>query len=162
MGGPRGFSSLRHGTGEARITNMDLLGEKRAPHDSATLEATVHLEYAETVEGSVLSITVCNKAGLNMFSRDTNLEKAKIWRRGKGERLVVDFTFDVPLKQGAYSINAAVPYPQSKKFYMDWLDLTAVSKIRRSEDRGAILNLVYILARVEVPSSYQGRRDQTA
>ena len=162
----RGVSSLRHGTGEARITNVELLDETGAPTDTtalgSTLTARVHLEYAEAVEGSILGITVRNKAGLDVFSTDTNLEKAKIGSRAKGERLVVDFTFEVPLKQGAYSINAAVSYPQSKKLYMDWLDVAAVFKVRRPEGRGAIPGLVYIPTRVEVHSPYGGRRNQTA
>lgn len=65
-------------------------------------------------------------------------------------------------KQGAYSVNAAVSYPQSKKLYMDWLDVAAVFKVRRPADRGAIPGLVYIPTRVEIHGPHQARRDQTA
>lgn len=65
-------------------------------------------------------------------------------------------------KQGAYSVNAAISYPRSKKPYMDWLDVAAVFKIRRPADRGAIPGLVYIPTRVEIHGPHQARRDQTA
>ncbi len=65
-------------------------------------------------------------------------------------------------KQGACSVNTAVSYPQSKKPYMDWLDMAAVFKIRRPADCGTIPGLVYIPTRVEIHSPHQIRRGQTA
>ncbi len=147
---------LRHGTGEARISNVEILDEEESPIKEVSPDSTItiraHLEYRESVENSVLGITLRNKAGLDVFSTNTNLEKQRLGRRRKGERVVVDFTLGVPLKHGPYSVTAFVSYAANQPLYMDWVDVAAVFEIARPEGRGPIPGLFHIPTDVEIHS----------
>ncbi|MBA3232304.1 MAG: ABC transporter ATP-binding protein [Acidobacteria bacterium] len=148
-------ASLRHGTGEARVSNVEVLDERGQPVDAveaySPVTLRVHLQYLEEVRGSVLGVTVRNKAGLDLFSTSTNREKNPLRKREKGERVIVDFTFKVPLQPGPYSVAASVSHQKEKNLYLDWVDVAAVFKISRPE-QGNIAGLIDLPAEVEVRS----------
>ncbi len=145
-------SKLRHGTGEARITDVEILDESRRPTDSvasgAALTVRAHLHFKEAMNRSKLTVTLRNKAGLDMFSTEKTIRKLE--SGADGARVIVDFTFDVPLKSGAYSINAAVSHPDNDNLYLDWVDVAAVFKISRAEGRGKGSGLLDLPAEVEI------------
>ena len=149
-------STLRHGTGEARISNVEILDENQRFVEeiasNSTVTVRVHLQYAEVVANSSLSITLRNKAGLDVFSTNTNADNVQIGRRIRGEQTVVDFTFPLPLQHGPYSVSAAVSRAKEKNLYLDRVDVATVFKITRPENRRPIAGLVDLPARVEVRS----------
>jgi len=154
---------LRHGTGEARIMSVEILDEdglpvkKVEPHSTVT--ARVHIRYAEDVDRSGVEITLRNKAGLDVFSTNTNAEGAPLARMRQGERAIVDFTFETWLQPGQYSVTAAIPHRRSKNLYLDWVDVAAVFKIERAEGQPAIPGLVHLPTTVAVHSPDGDRRD---
>ena len=152
----RRVSGFRHGTGEARISNVELLDRTGSPvnmvNPDSTLTVRVHLEYMEAVNNSALNITLRNKSGLDVFSTSTALENARLGKRAAGERVIVDFTLPVPLQHGPYSVTAALNYPHNRNLYMDWLDVAAAFNISRPSDRSNIPGLVHIPTKVEIHS----------
>lgn len=151
-------SALRHGTGEARIQDVELLDESgRSVSEvdevdpESNLTVRVHVQYAKAVDKSVVNITLRNEAGLDVFSTNTRLEDTPIKERGAGERVIVDFTFRVLLKNGRYSVVASVLDSKAKNdLYMDWIGVAAVFKVSRPSDRGAFAGLVHLPTQVKL------------
>jgi len=148
-------SGFRHGTGEVRIQDVEVLDELGEPVDEAEPESNltvrVHLQYEEAVKNSIVSITLRNEAGLDVFSTNTRLEDTPVKDRSAGDRVMVDFTFRVPLKNGRYSVVASVSSSKAKKdTYMDWIGVAAVFKMARPSDRGAFAGLVHLPTQVRL------------
>ncbi len=145
---------LRHGTGEARIMSVEILDENERPvrmvNSLSSVTARVHLQFAEVVKRSNLEITLRNKAGLDVFSTNTNAANVPLNGMRKGGRAIVDFTFEAWLQPGQYSVTAAVFSPKAKNMYLDWVDVAAVFKIERARDQAAIPGLVHLPTSVAV------------
>ncbi|CAN5203978.1 ABC transporter ATP-binding protein [soil metagenome] len=145
---------LRHGTGEARIMSVEILDENekqvRMVDSLSSVTARVHLQFAEDVKRSNLEITLRNKAGLDVFSTNTNAANVPLNGMKKGGRTIVDFTFEAWLQPGQYSVTAAVFSPKAKNMYLDWVDVAAVFKIERARDQAAIPGLVHLPTSVAV------------
>lgn len=158
--------SLRHGTGEARVSSVEVLDEQGDPTVARPLNSNVtvrvNVEYFQNVESSVVNIVLRNKGGLDIFSTNTNREKSKIGRRREGEKAVVDFMFPVPLQHGAYSVSASVANQNSRRVYMDWLDVAAVFKVERPEGTGAVKGLIHIPTEVRIHDLDQKQRSKSA
>ena len=154
---------LRHGTGEARIMSVEILDEDSRPVDrvnsQSTVTARVHLQYSEDVKKSRLEITLRNKAGLDVFSTNTNAENAPLEGMGKGERAIVDFTFEAWLQPGQYSVTAAISSPKAKNVYLDWVDVASVFKIERAKGQPAIPGLVRLPTTAAVHGPDKARQD---
>jgi len=148
--GPR----FRHGTGEAKIQNVEVLDEDGRPTNlvapGSTVTVRVHARYAEDVTDSAFGITVRNKSGLDIFSTDTRLEKTPIKSHKSGDRIIVDFGFRVLLRRGPYSVAAFVSRGQDRKAYLDWIDVSTVFEVSRPTDRGAIVGMVHLPTKVTV------------
>ena len=163
----RRTASLRHGTGEARIASVEVLDQKGDTADEvdpgSSVTVRVHLEYLEDLGPSVLSITLRNKAGLEVFSTDTQAERARLGKRRKGELVTVDFNISVPLQHGDYSVTASVSYPKQRSLYLDWVDVAAVFKMARPTGRGPIRGLVHLPTDVEIHGTTRKQeRDRSA
>lgn len=156
----RRAARVRHGTGEARVSNVELLDasggptQAVAPDEPATVR--VHLEYAEDVKDSAVGITLRNKAGLDVFSTTTAREGVRVGPRRAGERLIVDFSLKMPLRHGPYSVAAAVSHPKEKDLHMDWVDVAAAFRLERLRGRpvGGLVDLP-TAARVHSPDRAQ-------
>lgn len=140
-------ASLRHGTGEARVAGVEVLDREGEPvdevraGDSVTVRA--HLQYEAAVGGSVFSITLRNRTGLDIFTTNTKQERIPLRKRERGERVIVDFDFEVPLQPGPYSVTAALSPSGGGNVYLDWVDVAAAFKISRPE-QGNIKGLVHL------------------
>lgn len=156
----RRTARLRHGTGEARVAGVEVLDERGDtadevdPRSNVTIRA--HLEYLEDVGPTTLGITLRNKAGLDVFSTDTQTEKSRIGKRRRGERVTVDFNVSAMLQHGDYSVSAYISYPKQRTLYLDWVDVAAVFKITRPSGRGPIRGLVHLPTGVEIHDSDAG------
>lgn len=145
--------SPRHGKGNARIQNVELLDDITpvdvvAPESNLTVR--LHVQYMEDVNDSIVNVSLYNDFDLEIFSTDTKLEKTPIGRRRAGERVIVDFTFRVPLKHGRYSISAGVSDADSKDSDLDWLGATAGFRISRPSGRDEFTGLVHLPTQVKV------------
>ncbi|MDQ3508704.1 MAG: ABC transporter ATP-binding protein [Actinomycetota bacterium] len=144
-------SRLRHGTGEARISDVEVLDETRQPAVSVnsgdTITVRVHVQYEEAVKPSKLSITLRNKTGLDVFSTSTTIKAPE---NTDETRAIADFTFELPLKPGDYSVNAAVSHHKDKTLYFDWVDVAAVFELGRGEGKASGEGLLNLPAEAEV------------
>lgn len=145
---------FRRGTGEAKITSVELLDEQRITtyvvEPETTITIRVHLEYREAVKGSSVAITIRNKAGINVFETTTAIEKTPVGNMDEGERAIVDFTFPVPLQPGGYSVSAGIHPKGNRKLYLDWVDVAAAFQIDRTRQPGAIMGVVRLPTQVEI------------
>jgi ABC-2 type transport system ATP-binding protein len=162
LAGPdlRRVSQARNGSGEARVGDVEVLDDAGSPVDVVTpdsnLTVRVPVHYARDVEGSAVSIVVNNEAGLEVFSTSTDLEDVPLGDRRSGERAVVEFHFPVPLKNGRYSVSAAVT--RGRNASLDHVGVAAVFKVSRPPDRGVFPGLVHLPTRVTVHEADPARR----
>ena len=162
----RRYSGFRHGTGEARISSVELLDETGSPTEEiiqdAILTVRTHIEYKEDLNNNIVSIILRNKSGLDIFSTNTQLERANIGKTNKDDQRVVDFSFQVSLQDGPYSVSAAVFHPKNRNLYMDWVDVAAIFKVERPITRGVVDGLVHIPATVKVHKPDRKQQSKSA
>jgi hypothetical protein len=65
----------------------------------------------------------------NLFATSTALGEVPLKEMKEGERVVVDFSFEVPLRKGRYNISAAAQ-AGSEKSYLDWVDVATTFRIK--------------------------------
>jgi hypothetical protein len=157
---------LRSGTGGAKIRSVELLDEHLAPIErkvgpDSTITARVHLEYMEAMEESELIVTLRNKAGLEVLSASTTDEGTPLEEREKGEQVVVDFTFKVPLQHGVYSV-AADARVGSEDLYLDRAEAPKNFRITRPSDRNPFRGVVHLPTEIKVHSPEGKSQDRSA
>lgn len=154
---------FRHGTGEARIGNVEVLDERGGAatvvDPDSTVTVRVHAQYLQDVEDSVIRISLRNKTGLDVFSTSTNLEKKPIRRRRAGDKIVVDFSFRAWLKHGPYSVAAGVSPGENKNAYLDWIDVAAAFEIGRPVGRGGFGGMVHLPTEVVIFEPERSQND---
>ena len=91
-----------------------------------------------------------------LFSTSTALEGIPLEEMQKGERVVVDFTFKVPLRQGRYSISAGAR-AGSEDSYLDRVDVAITFRIKRPRDRKPFQGIVHLPTEIKVHTS-EGER----
>lgn len=157
---------LRDGTGEARIRSVELLDERLHPVETVAPDSTVtvrvHLEYLEAIKDSELVIMLRNKAGLEVFSASTALAEVPLEDMEKGERIVVDFTFKIPLQQGTYSITAAARAGNRDPHLLDQADVAATFEITRPRERSPFQGIVHLPTEIKVHAPEKGRQGRSA
>lgn len=145
---------LRHGTGDAKIENVEVLNELYEPVKAMTFDSPLtirmHVRFARAIKDSMLSLTVRNETGLDIFSTSTGSEKNPLRQRSEGERVIVDFTFRAPLRHGTYSVNAAIYSSQQKNLYYDWIDVATVFEVPIPTRQAPVKGLVYLPTTVEI------------
>lgn len=162
----RRTARFRHGTGEARITKVEILDDSGLPTGKVFLESAatvrVYVEFLEKVKGTSVNIVLRNKAALDVFSTSTKKEGVRIGRRRKGEQLVVDFSLNMMLQPGVYGIAAAISQQDSRNTYMDWVDVGTTLEIERPQNRGGVGGLVHIPTEIKVHSFDQKQQSKSA
>jgi ABC-type multidrug transport system ATPase subunit len=157
---------LRSGTGGAKIRSVELLDERLAPikrkvAPDSTITARVHLEYMEAVKDSELIVTLRNKAGLEVLSASTTDEGTPLEEREKGEQVVVDFTFKVPLQHGVYNVTADARVA-SEDLYLDRAEAQKNIRITRPSDRNPFRGVVHLPTEIKVHSPEGKPQDRSA
>jgi ABC-type polysaccharide/polyol phosphate transport system ATPase subunit len=154
---------LHHVTEDARILYVELLDERQEQVDAVAsgcpVTVRVHLQYMKAVRGSALGITLHDDNGLEVFSTSTTEEKTPLGQRREGERVTVDFKFEVPLRPGSYSVDAAVFTPRSENLCLDRADGVATFRITRSQDGRSARGLVHLPTAVEIHNP-EGQREK--
>jgi ABC-type polysaccharide/polyol phosphate transport system ATPase subunit len=145
---------LRSGTGEAKIRSVELLDEHLRPVErkvapDSTVTVRVHLEYLEAVKESELIVTLRNKAGLEVLSASTAEDGAPLGEMEKGEQVVVDFTFKVPLQHGVYDVTADARVA-SEDLYLDRAESSKNFRITRPSDRDPYRGVVHLPTEIKV------------
>lgn len=153
-----------HGTGEARIQNVEVLDEHGQPTKSVMPESTitvrVHARYTEDVSDSVFGITLRNATGLDIFSTDTKSEKIPIKHHSAGDQIIVDFSFKVPLRHGPYNVVAFVSRDQEKGAHLDRIYVGIAFEIDKPADKAAFGGLVYLPTQVTISEPERARNPE--
>jgi ABC-2 type transport system ATP-binding protein len=161
--GGESASILHHVTGDARIQYVELLDENQEQIDAVAsgcpLTVRVHLQYMKSVSDITLGITLRDDNGLDVFSTSTTEENTPLGQRKEGERVTVDFKFEVPLRSGSYSVDAAVFTPGGENLYLDRVDGVATFGITRSHEGRSARGLVHLPTAVEIHNP-EGQREK--
>jgi ABC-type polysaccharide/polyol phosphate transport system ATPase subunit len=124
---------FRHGTGAARIRNVELLNPEHrrlvAAHFDQDVVLRVHVEFYEAAPASVLGYFFRDKTATNLLGTNTAEEGVALPARRAGETLVVDFRQRLPLTGGTYSVTTALAYRRDSPSYFDWVDNALVFEI---------------------------------
>jgi ABC-type proline/glycine betaine transport system ATPase subunit len=160
------MARLRSGTGEARIRSVELLDERLLPIErkvapDSTVTVRVHLEYLEAVKDSELIVTLRNKAGLEVLSASTADDGTLLKEMEKGEQVLVDFTFKVPLQHGLYNISADAR-AGSEDLYLDRAEMAMNFRIARPSDRNPYRGVVHLPTEIKVRTPEGKQQDRSA
>jgi ABC-type polysaccharide/polyol phosphate transport system ATPase subunit len=147
-----GVSSKEDPARESGIESVQVLDDSGEEADAvpsgSRITVRVHARYAAAVEESALGITLRSaEAGVAVFSTDTAREGAPLGHREAGEEATVDFTFEVPLRAGTYTVNAVLTVPGEEKL-LDRAREAATLEVTGSEPSAK--GLVSLPTRVEV------------
>ncbi len=127
----------------------------------STVTIRVYLEYLEDIEESELIVTLRNKAGLEVLSYSTADEGVPLKGMEKGEQIVVDFTFKVPLQHGVYNVTADARI-ESEDLYLDRAETATNFRITRPSDRNPYRGVVYLPTEITVRTPEGTKQDRSA
>jgi len=117
---------FRHGTGAARIQQVELIDRQGRPISSVEYDdeviLRVHVQYHEDAPFSILGFSIRDNTGTDIVGTNTHEENVPLPPRLAGQTVVVDFRQRLPLAKGTYSVSTALAYDRSKPSYYDWID----------------------------------------
>ena len=150
---PTGNRKVRPPTGEALILGAELLdGSGRQTGGVASGEgliARVHLRYLRDEPESSVSLTLRSGA-TRVFSTSTEDGEAPLGPQTKDGRTAVEFAFDVPLRPGTYTLDAAVLSRRDGGVCLARSEAAASLEVVPSGDGRRVRGLVDLPARVRV------------
>jgi ABC-type polysaccharide/polyol phosphate transport system ATPase subunit len=145
---------FRHGTGAARIRQIELLDVLGLPISTVDFNQPVvlrvHVEYYEDAPFSILGFGFRDKGGTDVVGTNTHEEQAELPPRKAGETLVVDFKQRLPIAHGTYSVSSALAYDREKPEYFDWVDNALVVTVHPPESGKAIHGKVWLPVEITV------------
>jgi ABC-type polysaccharide/polyol phosphate transport system ATPase subunit len=145
---------FRHGGGQARVRNVELLDSAERPVSAAAFDEEVvlrvHLEFIENVEYSILGFFFRDRTGTDLVGTNTHEEGTELPPRRAGETLVVDFRQRVPLAGGTYSVTAGLAYHRAAPGYFDWVDNALVFEILPPASGKLIHSKVWLPAEIAI------------
>jgi lipopolysaccharide transport system ATP-binding protein len=145
---------FRHGTGAARIRDVELLDAGFRPLAAADFNQDVvlrvHVEFYQDVPTSILGYYVRDKTGTNVIGTNTYEENVAIPPRKPGQTMVVDFRHRLPLMAGSYSITTALAYNRSSATYFDWIDNALVFEVLPPDNGRVIHSRVWLPLQITV------------
>ena len=95
-----------------------------------------------------------------LFSASTTLEAVPLKAMGKGGRVVVDFTFNIPLRRGRYGIGVGAR-ASGEDSYLDWVDIATTFRAKPPKShREPSLGLLHLPTKVIVHTPEGERQGQ--
>jgi len=147
-------SLFRHGTGDARIRNVEVLDDRGRPLAAVPFGQSVcvriHVEFLADAPEPIVGYLLRDARGVDILGVNTWEERRPLGPRRAGERVVVDFTTPLPLHPGSYSVNPAVAYDPIIQKYLDWVDNARVIEVMPPGPDFPIYGLVYLPTRVTI------------
>jgi ABC-type polysaccharide/polyol phosphate transport system ATPase subunit len=124
---------FRHGTGGARVRNVELLDAGLQPLPVAEFDQEVvlriHLEFYQPAEFYILGYYLRDKAGIEVVGTNTFEEEVELPARAPGETLVVDYRTRLPLMPGGYSVTVGLAFDRHAPMYYDWVDNALIVEV---------------------------------
>jgi ABC-type polysaccharide/polyol phosphate transport system ATPase subunit len=145
---------FRHGTGTARIRNVELLDDAGRPLPAVDFNQEVtlriHLEFYDDAPCCILGYVIRDMAGTDLLGTNTYEENAPIPPRKAGETAVVDYRQRLPLLRGTYSLTVALAYSREAPTYFDWIDNALVFEVRAPRDGRLTHTKVWIPVEIQI------------
>jgi homopolymeric O-antigen transport system ATP-binding protein len=145
---------FRHGTGAARIRQVELLDPQGRPVSSVEFDdevvLRVHVQYYEDAAFSILGFSIRDQTGTDIVGSNTHEENVPLPPRLAGDTVVVDFRQRLPLVKGTYSVSTALAYDRSKPSYFDWIDNALVLTVLPPESGKVIHGKVALPVHIAV------------
>jgi ABC-type polysaccharide/polyol phosphate transport system ATPase subunit len=124
---------FRHGTGAARVRNVELLDARGGALPTATFDdeviLRVHIEFYTDVPFWVLGYFIRDRNGTDLLGSNTYEEQVKIVPRTAGDTVAVDFRQRLPVMPGTYSVTLGLAYNRHSPTYFDWVDNALVFEV---------------------------------
>lgn len=156
--------AMKQVSGGAKVRSVELLDADHRPTHAVDPEAAttvrVHVEYLQDVRESLVSVLFRTEAGLDVFATDTAREGAPLGERRTGERVILDFAVNLPLRPGHYDVSAGVS--RLDEDHLDWIDAAKTFEIQESGEGPAAGGLVRLPTTVEVHDSGSERSNRSA
>ncbi|MDB5099861.1 MAG: transporter related [Cyanobacteria bacterium RYN_339] len=145
---------FRHGTGEAKFTDVTLLdGSQRvavAVETGKPVTVRARLRCEVELEGFAVGFFVKDRQGIEVFGSNTVEEGQPIGLCRAGERVTLDFSFPASLRPGHYSVTVAAAYNRHDMVYLDWVDNALVFQVLPAPGGRAVHGLVDLPLHVSV------------
>jgi len=111
----------------------------------------VHARYAAALEESAIGISLQSKrAEVNVFSTDTTTQETPLGPKKAGEEAAVDFTLELPLQAGTYTVDAAVSVPGEDDSRVDEAKEASSFKLTKAGSELSFGGMVRLPTRVEI------------
>jgi lipopolysaccharide transport system ATP-binding protein len=124
---------FRHGTGRARVRNVELLDAAGQPLAAAEFDQDVvlrvHVEFHDDAPTWILGYFIRDRGGIDILGTNTHEEGAPVPPRRAGDAAVVDFRQRLPLMAGHYSVTVGLAYNRDVPTYFDWVDNALVVEV---------------------------------
>lgn len=158
----RRVAQFRYGTGEARVTYVELLNMDDEPISMVEFNQSVKIRiYFEAYEQKLLSVNfnIMDDKKNQITGSNFLLLGKPLLKVHPGDFYQVDYSLRIPLQDGGYSIQAALTEPvisdQSSNF-LDYVDDAVVFSISRWEN-ARVWSKVYLFPSVEIKAVSQER-----
>ncbi len=130
----QGKMQTSSGTGEASITELQLLNEKNEPIEVADVGQEVRLmmqvDILKDIDELVLGYVIKDRLGQSIFGINTHRLKQTLRKLHQGERIHYQFDFPLNLGEGSYSISVALHAADSHLVAnYEWRDLALVFSV---------------------------------
>lgn len=149
--------AYRHGTGAARIRQVELIDAEGRPisavHFNEQVVLRVHVEYYEDAPLSILGFGFRDRTGADIIGTNTHEERVDLPPRRAGDTLVVDFRQHLPLAKGAYSVSTALAYDPARPTYFDWVDHALLVTVLPPESGKVVHGKVWVPVEISVHAS---------
>jgi len=145
---------FRHGTGEARVRNVEILDELGRPVAPVLFGQSVcirvHVEFLADVPEPILGFLLRDRHGIDLVGINTWAENCPLGRRKAGERLVVDFVISLSIRPGSYSVSPALSRDPFLPQYLDWVDNACVFEVMPADPRIPIYGMVHFPTAIHI------------
>jgi lipopolysaccharide transport system ATP-binding protein len=146
----------RRGNRRALIENVQMfnqfgenLGETPIFGFNEKVTLLVDLQVYEPLQSCIVGFFVCDKNGNELIGSNTMEENGPIGKLEPGNRLQVEFKFNIPLRPGSYSLTVAGAEDYTAMTF-DWIDNAIIIQVLPPSTGKRIHPLVYQPVTVEV------------
>lgn len=124
---------FRHGTGAARIRNLEVLDSRYRSLGAVTFADEIvlrtHIEFYEDTPFWILGYFIRDRGGIDVLGTNTYEEQVPVPARKAGDTLVVDFKQHLAIRPGHYSVTLGLAYNRDAPAYFDWVDNAVVFEV---------------------------------
>lgn len=152
-----GNAVARPGTGEARIDQVMVTDDRGTPLSEVDfdkkVQICVHFRAFESCHPAVVGIQIRDKYGIELLGSNTSVENIALPAMEAGESCCVNFSMQLPLIKGTYSITAAVGHDPDRPLFYDWWDLACHFEMLPPAHRKIVNSKVFLPVDITVKSS---------